>query len=173
MTERSFFVINADMLSAAPSSELHLIAHDIRSRENVGSLFRTCDSLGVAKLWLTGYTIAPPDPKLAKVALGAENVVTWEQRLDVLGLFEELRVSRIPLYGLELTPDAIDVADFSPPSRLALLLGSERTGIAPSLMTHCGGMIKIAQHGMKESLNVTIAAAISAWAILNAQSHSS
>ena len=146
---------------------LHIISHDIRSRENVGSLFRTCDSLGVAKLWLTGYTVTPPDPKLAKVALGSESSVLWEKRIDVIALIQELKRQQMPVYALELTPDAIDLSQFAPPPALALLLGTERTGIPASLLTLCDGVIKLTQRGIKESLNVSVAAAIAAWAILN------
>ena len=71
-------------------TSLHLIANDIRSRENVGSLFRTCDSLGVEKLWLAGYTPVPPDAKISKVALGAERVVAFERVKDAEALIRRL-----------------------------------------------------------------------------------
>lgn len=148
------------------SVELHLVAHNIRSRENVGSLFRTADSLGVAKIWLSGYTPVPPDPKISKVALGAEAVVSFETYLDIESVLKRLKEQQIPLYALELTPDAINVAEFEPPAALALLLGTETTGIPPSLLEECVASLFIPQQGMKESLNVTIATAIAAWKIL-------
>lgn len=146
--------------------ELHLIAHNIRSRENVGSLFRTCDSLGVKKLWLAGYTPAPPDDKIAKVALGAERVVSFEQVTDVAIVIERLKKDGIPIFALEITSDAIPLGSFAPPDRLALLLGTETTGIPPSLLKLCDGVVKITQKGMKESLNVSVAAGIAAWKII-------
>lgn len=146
--------------------ELHLIAHDIRSLENVGALFRTCDSLGVAKLWLTGYTPAPPDPRVSKVALGAEKSVLFENVKDIGILLSRFEKERTPIYALEITPDSVDLADFHAPVRMALLLGAERTGIPPSLIERCEGSIKIAQKGVKESLNVAVAAGIASWAIL-------
>lgn len=146
--------------------ELHLIAHNIRSRENVGSLLRTCDSLGVTKLWLTGYTPAPPDEKIAKVALGAQDSVKWEACLSVENVFAKFEGEGVPVYALELTPEAVDLKEFLAPSRLALLLGTETTGIPPSLLSVCEGVIKISQHGVKESMNVAVAAGIASWAIL-------
>lgn len=146
--------------------KLHLIAHDIRSRENVGSLFRTCDSLGVAKLWLTGYTPAPPDEKIAKVALGAEQSVMYEQVTDVAAVLSKFKEEGVPVYALELTAEAIELHQFSPPDELALLLGTETTGIPPSLLRRCDGTIKITQRGVKESMNVAVAAGIASWAIL-------
>src|SRR5688572_18266972 len=149
--------------------ELHLVANDIRSLENVGALFRTADSLGVAKLWLTGYTAAPPDARISKVALGAELSVPFEAVTDISEAFRKLKEAGIPVYALELTNEAIDLAKFAPPDRLAILLGTETTGIPPSLLEKCEGTIKIGQHGIKESLNVSVAAGIASWAILNAR----
>jgi tRNA G18 (ribose-2'-O)-methylase SpoU len=147
--------------------DLQLIAHDIRSLENVGALFRTADSLGVSKLWLTGYTAAPPDPRIAKTALGAERSVPFEATKDIGDAFAKLKAEGIPVYALEITPEAIDLADFHAPDRIALLLGTETTGIAPSLLERCDGAVKIGQKGIKESLNVAVAAGIAAWAILD------
>lgn len=147
--------------------ELHLIAHDIRSLENVGALFRLCDSLGVAKLWLAGFTAAPPDPRISKVALGAELAVPFEAVTDISEVFKKLDEQKIPVYALELTESAVDLAKFAPPDRLAILLGTETTGIPPSLIEKCEGTVKIGQHGIKESLNVAVAAGIASWAVLN------
>ncbi len=148
------------------SVRLHLLAHNLRSRENVGSLFRTADSLGVTKLWLSGYTPLPPDPKISKVALGAEMSVPFEAHADIESVFAALKEQGIPVYALELTPTAINLADFEPPQTMALLLGTETTGIPPSLLERCVASIYIPQQGIKESLNVTIATAIASWKIL-------
>jgi tRNA G18 (ribose-2'-O)-methylase SpoU len=147
--------------------ELHLLAHDIRSRENVGALFRTADSLGIAKLWLTGYTPTPPDDKISKVALGAEQAVQYEAVKDVAAVIRRLKEEGVPVFALELTLDAVDLARFAAPDRMALLLGTEVTGIPPSLLALCDGAVKITQRGIKESLNVAVAAGIASWALLN------
>ncbi|MCK9360981.1 TrmH family RNA methyltransferase [Patescibacteria group bacterium] len=147
--------------------ELQLIAHDIRSLENVGALFRTCDSLGVAKLWLAGYTAAPPDPRITKVALGAEKSVPFEVETDISKVFDRLEKEGMPVYALELTEQAENLASFHAPDRMALLLGTETTGIPPSLLERCEGALKIEQKGIKESLNVAVAAGIASWALLN------
>ncbi len=148
------------------SVKLHLLAHNIRSRENVGSLFRTADSLGVTKLWLSGYTPVPPDAKISKVALGAETAVSYEAFPDIESVLARLKAQGVPVYALELVPQAITLAEFHPPQEMALLLGTETTGIPPSLLEQCVASIFIPQQGMKESLNVTIATSIAAWKIL-------
>lgn len=146
--------------------ELHLIAHNIRSRENVGSLFRTADSLGVSKLWITGYTLAPPDAKISKVALGAEAHVPYEHHIDLQNVIQRLRADGYHIFALELTPEAIELAQFVSPPKIALLLGTETTGIPPSLIAQCDGAIMMTQKGIKESMNVAVATGIAAWKIL-------
>lgn len=147
--------------------KLHIIAHNIRSCENVGALFRTADSLGIERIWLTGYTPTPPDPKIHKVALGAEMTVPFVTYPAIEGAIQELARLKIPLYALELAPNAQELREFQAPDQLALLIGTETTGIPPSLLEQCVGTIQMTQHGLKESLNVTIATSIASWWILN------
>lgn len=148
------------------NTELHLIAHDIRSRENVGALFRMADALGVARLWLTGYTPVPPDEKIHKTALGAETWVPYTHELAIDRVFEQLSAQHVPIYALEKVSGAVPIQTFVPPAHLALLLGTETTGVPASLLERCAGILQIPQVGKKESLNVSMAAAIASWEIL-------
>ncbi len=147
------------------SNVLHLIANDIRSAQNVGSLLRTCDSLGVTKLWITGYTPSGDHPGVRKTALGAEQSVTWEQRTDVVSVIDELHADGFRIVGLELDARALDLASYQPEEMTALLLGNEVTGIPPTLRDRCDDLVSIAQLGTKESLNVAVAAGIAAYAM--------
>lgn len=142
---------------------IHLIAHDIRSRENVGALFRLSDALGVTKLWLTGYTAAPPDEKIHKTALGAEAWVPFEAVLSIDDVLRRLEQEGIPCYALEKTEGAMTLPEAPDVDCLALLLGTETTGVPASLLERCVGVIQIPQVGKKESLNVSMAAAIAVW----------
>lgn len=151
------------------NTELHLIAHDIRSRENVGALFRMADALGVARLWLTGYTPVPPDEKIHKTALGAETWVPYTHEPAIDRVFEVLSAQHVPIYALEKVSGAVPIQTFAPPARLALLLGTETTGVPASLLERCAGILQIPQVGKKESLNVSMAAAIASWEILRAR----
>ncbi len=148
------------------NTELHLIAHDIRSRENVGALFRMADALGVARLWLTGYTPVPPDEKIHKTALGAETWVPFTHELAIDRVFEMLAAQHVPIYALEKLAGAVSIQSFVPPARMALLLGTETTGVPASLLERCAGILQIPQVGKKESLNVSMAAAIASWELL-------
>lgn len=148
---------------------LHLIAHNVRSAENVGSLFRTCDSLGIEKLWLTGYSPTPDHPRVEKTALGAERTVAWEQSADVEDVIRRLKADGVAVVGLELDRRALNLLDYRAPDRVALLLGNEVEGIAPTLLDLCDEAVFIEQRGTKESLNVAVAGAIAAFWMLNAR----
>jgi len=97
------------------------------------------------------------------VALGAERSVPFEVVQNISDVFIRLKEEGIPVYALELTDEAIELSKFAAPDTMALLLGTETTGIPPSLLELCEGAIKISQKGVKESLNVAVAAGIAAW----------
>lgn len=143
--------------------EIHLIAHDLRSRENVGALFRMADAFGVTKIWLSGYTPRPPDDKIAKTALGAQAWIPFVSCVSIDEVFCALEGQGIPCFALERVPGALCLPSAPADERLALLLGTETTGIPPSLLERCAGTIQIPQVGRKESLNVAMAAAVAVW----------
>ena len=147
--------------------ELHLIAHNIRSAENIGSLLRTADSLGIAKVWIVGYSPTPEHLKVAKTALGAQQSVPWEQMTDIVQLIEKLKSDGFRLVGLELDPRSQKLSDYDPADKTALLLGNEVEGIPPSLRDLCDDLVMISQKGIKESLNVSVAAGIACYALMN------
>ncbi len=149
-----------------PKKELFIIAHNIRSLHNVGSIFRTADSLGVAKVYLTGYTGTPPDPKIAKVALGAEQFVPWEQSKSLVRLIKKLRSNGVRIAALENNvAKTILLSKYKPTFPLALILGEETKGHTKKLLEMVDDIIEIPMHGKKESLNVSVAAGIAIYGI--------
>ncbi len=149
--------------------EFFVIAHNVRSCHNVGAIFRTGDAFGVTKIFLTGYTPTPGEPKhrekIAKVALGAETWVPWERCKTAAGVIKILKDSGVRTVGLELAQSAVPLGRFRPKFSLALLLGEEVRGISPSLRAKCDSMVSIPMFGKKESLNVSVAFGIAAYAI--------
>lgn len=144
---------------------LFLIIHDVRSAHNVGSLFRTADGMGVAKVFLTGYTGAPidrfgrKDAKISKVSLGAEDTVPWEKK-EIEKLLVELRAQNVEIVALEQSPQSIPLADYTPKKSVALIVGNEVEGVASDILALCDAVVEIPMRGEKESLNVSNAAAI-------------
>lgn len=159
-----------------------LIAHDIRSCHNVGSLLRTADGLGVEKVYLTGYTPYPAGKKderlphlaakqtkqIHKTALGAEHSVAWQHETDVQGVLDTLRAAGYTVVALEQSPKATLLPDYNPPQKIALLLGSEVSGVADMLLQEADAVVEIPMRGLKESFNVVQATAIALYALSNA-----
>ncbi|MEK7161609.1 MAG: TrmH family RNA methyltransferase [Patescibacteria group bacterium] len=147
--------------------EFYVIAHNMRSLLNVGSVFRTADAFGIAKIYLTGYTGTPANPvhknKIAKSAIGAENWVAWEHKASVTRLIKELKSQNIKILGLENNVKAENINKFRPMFPLALLLGEEGPGINKKLLKLCDNVVEIPMLGKKESLNVSVAFGIAAY----------
>jgi 23S rRNA (guanosine2251-2'-O)-methyltransferase len=139
---------------------IHLLAHNVRSLWNVGSFFRTADAFSVTKIYLTGYTGHPPRKEITKTAIGAEECVSWEQTLDPLPVIASLKENGFQIVGLEQTPSSIPLCSFTPVDKLCLIVGHELDGVPDILLNECDKTVEIPMHGMKESLNVAVAAGI-------------
>jgi len=143
-------------------SERHirLLAHNIRSLWNVGSLFRTCDAFAVEQLYLTGYTGYPPRKEISKTAIHAEQNVVWEHHVDPLPVMEQLKNDGWTIAALELTESAVLLKDYQPSGRTLLILGQELSGVPEELLTLSDVCLQIPMLGQKESLNVSVAAGV-------------
>lgn len=142
-----------------------VIAHDIRSLHNVGSIFRNAAAFGVEKLWCTGYTAVPPRKEIAKVSLGAEDMIPWEHG-DIVDVIAKLRGDGWRVLGLETGEDAISIDSLNttpdPSSErrgVALVLGNEVDGIDAATRALLDGIVEIPMH-KKRSLNVSVASGI-------------
>ncbi|HEY9842669.1 MAG: TrmH family RNA methyltransferase [Candidatus Sericytochromatia bacterium] len=136
--------------------DLVLIAHNIRSLYNVGSLFRTCDGAGVSKLWLTGYSGFPPRKEISKTALGAEAAVAWEQSWEIGPVLASLRAQGYTIAAVERTADSLEYTQYAVPDRLALILGNEVSGLEAELLTQGDAILHVPMLGTKHSLNVAV-----------------
>lgn len=137
-----------------------LLAHNIRSLWNVGSLFRTSDAFGVEKIYLTGYTATPPRREISKTALGAEDSVPWASERDPVKAIKMLKKKGFAIVALEQAKRAVDLATYQPPSKVCLIVGHEVLGVPKELLKLCDAIVHIPMHGTKESLNVSVAAGI-------------
>lgn len=156
-------------------SNLVFIFHDLRSAHNVGSLFRSADGIGVAKIYCAGYTPVPALPgrqyltsaekELKKTALGAETWIPWESRRNIPILISKLKKEGFQIVGLELDKRSIDYQDFKPTGKVALIVGNEIEGIPKRILDFCDAIVGIPMQGKKESLNVSVAGAIAGFHI--------
>ncbi len=156
-------------MTQTKSKDFFVICHNIRSLYNVGSIFRTADAFGVTKIYLTGFTGRPDNEvhssKIGKVALGAETWVAWEYSKTPQAVIRILKKQKVQIIGLENNPGAVDITKFKPKFPMALILGEERKGISKSLLSLCDKTVEIPMLGKKESLNVSVAFGVAAYAI--------
>jgi tRNA G18 (ribose-2'-O)-methylase SpoU len=151
-----------------------LIAHNLRSSHNVGSLLRTAEGLGVEKVYLTGYTPYPVAPKdlrlphiarkvdkqITKTALGAEKMIAWEHRENVFPLLDKLKSEGFTIAALEQDKNAAKLPDFTAPEKTAVIVGREVEGVELEILQQVNQIIEIPMFGHKESFNVVQAAAM-------------
>lgn len=149
--------------------EFFVIAHNIRSLHNVGSVFRTSDAFGVNKIFLTGYTGRPDyyvhKDKIGKVALGAETWIPWEYVRFAGPLIKRLKSQGVFVIALEKVSGAVPLAAFRPKFPLALVLGEEVRGVSREILKLCDEIVQIPMLGKKESLNVSVAFGVAAYEI--------
>jgi len=141
-----------------------VIAHNIRSLHNIGSIFRNAAAFGVEKLYLTGFSETPPRKEIAKVALGAQDMVPWEKR-EIGKLIDELHSLGYIVVGLENTEEGVPITTFIhsttfvKSSLLALVLGNEVDGIEKNVCLKLDALVEIPMK-KKKSLNVSVAGGI-------------
>ena len=146
---------------------LTVILDDIRSMNNIGSIFRTCDGLAVEQLLLCGITACPPNKEINKTALGATESVEWHYFEDVAEAVKHLQQNGYKVFMVEQTDQSIMLQDFRIPQgqKTAIILGNEVFGVSDKLLPLVDGAIEIPQFGTKHSFNVTIAAGMVMWEI--------
>ena len=153
---------------------LVLIAHNIRSCHNVGSLLRTADGLAVSEVICTGYTPYPlsdndprmphiaakTDRQIHKTALDAEKTQRWSRQEDIYAVIADKKRQGFTVAAVEQAPGAILLPAFRPEEKLALIVGREVEGIEPEVLKLCDHILEIPMFGKKESFNVAVAAAM-------------
>ncbi len=154
--------------------EIVLIAHNLRSCHNVGSLLRTADGLGIKKVYLTGYTPYPQHPndtrlphlstkiskQISKTALGAEVMVPWQHHDGITNLLVGLKANGFTIAAIEQSHHAVSLPEYAPPGKIALLVGREVEGVEQAVLALCDKILEIPMFGTKESFNVVQAAAM-------------
>jgi len=145
--------------------EIYLIAQNIRSLFNVGSLFRCADVFGVKKIYLCGYTGYPPRKEISKVALSADEWVPWEHHYQTHTLIKKLKEKNVRIVSLETGSNAVDLPDYKPSFPMALVVGNEIKGISKKILELSDDIVKIPMVGQKESLNVGVAASVALYGL--------
>lgn len=149
----------------AEKTSISLVLDNIRSLNNIGSVFRTADAFLVEKIYLCGITASPPHKDIRKTALGATESVAWEYRENTVSLVEELRSQRHEVLAIEQAEKSRILNQFRPESdqKYALVFGNEVKGVDQEVVNACDGVIEIPQFGTKHSLNISVSVGVVVW----------
>ena len=161
--------LSVDEFKQKDKNPLIIVLDNIRSMHNVGSIFRTGDSLLVEGIYLCGITGQPPHKEIRKTALGADESVHWEYFTETVEAVDKLKQEGYILLGLEQAENSIDIRDYilDNTKKYALILGNEVEGVDADVLKHCDAILEIPQYGTKHSFNVSVSAGIAMWELLN------
>jgi len=142
-----------------------LILDDIRSMNNIGSVFRTGDAFKVEKIYLCGITATPPHREIQKTALGADETVVWEHVENVLALVKKLKSEGVIVVAVEQVENSISLLSFEPAEnqKYAFVFGNEVFGVNQSVVEQTDFCLEIPQYGTKHSLNISVTVGVVAW----------
>lgn len=151
----------------AKKSPIIIILDNIRSLNNIGSVFRTADAFLVQKIYLCGITATPPHKDIRKTALGATDSVDWEYRENTLQLVEELKNTGVKTIAIEQAENAVMLHEFRTIENetLALIFGNEVKGVSQEVVSASDMVLEIPQFGTKHSLNISVSTGVVVWDI--------
>lgn len=149
----------------AAKTPLIIVMDDIRSLNNIGSVFRTADAFLVEKIYLCGITAKPPHKEIQKTALGATDTVAWEHYEKVTDVIKKIQSEGVTVLAIEQVEQAylLDTFTLDKSKKYALVFGNEVYGVSQDAVALCDGCIEIPQLGTKHSLNIAVSAGIVIW----------
>jgi 23S rRNA (guanosine2251-2'-O)-methyltransferase len=142
-----------------------VVLDNIRSMNNIGSVFRTADAFRIEKIYLCGITAKPPHPEIHKTALGATESVNWEYVESTVSAVKHLKGKGYSLIAIEQTEESVMPGDsiFSKTEKVAVVFGHEVRGVGQEVVNTCDYVMEIPQFGTKHSLNISVCAGIVLW----------
>ncbi len=160
--------LNRKSVSEFKTSEktpLIIVLDNIRSLNNIGSVFRTADAFLIKKIYLCGITATPPHKDIQKTALGATDTVDWEYRESTLDLINALQKENIKIVSIEQAENATMLNEFDPEpdQTYAIIFGNEVKGVQQEVVSASNQVIEIPQYGSKHSLNISVSAGVVVW----------
>ncbi len=146
-----------------------IVLDNIRSLNNIGSVFRTSDAFLVEKIYLCGITATPPHKDIHKTALGSTDTVDWEHAENTLDVIEKLKTENVKICAIEQAENATMLNTFKPRpnSKYALVFGNEVKGVAQDVVSASDTVIEIPQFGTKHSLNISVSCGVVVWDVFS------
>ena len=162
--------IDVKSFKSIKKTPLIVVLDNIRSLNNIGSIFRTCDAFLVSKIYLCGITAKPPNRKINKTALGSTDSVEWDYFKSTIKLIEKLKSEGVKIWSIEQVERAQKlnyIEKIDSKLKHAIVFGNEIRGVDQKIIDISENTIEIDQYGTKHSLNVSVAAGIVIWKFYN------
>ena len=151
----------------AQKNNIVLVLDNVRSLNNVGSIFRTSDAFLIEEIILCGVTGMPPNREIEKTALGATSTIKWSHSKSTIEAVEKLAQKKYKIFGVEQTKKSIALNNFNFKNEaIALVFGNEVYGVEQEVIDKCHAVIEIPQAGTKHSFNIAVSVGIVLWEIL-------
>jgi len=153
----------------APKTPIIVILDNIRSSNNVGSVFRSSDAFLIEKIYLCGITATPPNKDIQRTALGSTDSVDWEYAKDTLSIIKQLQADGVYVASIEQAEDSVMLNDFTPKEgqKMAIVMGNEVKGVQQDVVSTSDACIEIPQYGTKHSLNISVTCGVVLWDLLS------
>ncbi len=157
--------LDVEAFKETPKIPLIIVLDNIRSLNNIGSVFRTSDAFVVEKIYLCGITATPPNKEIHKTALGATDSVDWEYVEDTVVLVNQLKSDDVFVASIEQADNAVMLQDFEvkPDQKYAIVFGNEVKGVQQEVVSASDSCIEIPQYGTKHSLNISVSCGVVLW----------
>lgn len=157
--------ITVDAFKETEKTAIIVVLDNIRSLNNVGSVFRTSDAFLIEKIYLCGITATPPNKEIHKTALGATDSVAWEHVEDTLALVEKLKADGVKVASIEQAENSTMLNDFAivENQKYAVVFGNEVKGVQQEVVSNSDFCIEIPQLGTKHSLNISVSCGVVLW----------
>ena len=154
-----------DAYKDSDKTPIIVVLDNVRSLNNIGSIFRTADAFLLEAIYLCGISATPPHKEIHKTALGAEDSVPWKYFADCISAIEDLKEQGYEPIAVEQTVNSVslEIFDIDRNKKYALIFGNEVKGVEQEVVDRCAGSVEIPQFGTKHSFNVSVSAGIVLW----------
>jgi tRNA G18 (ribose-2'-O)-methylase SpoU len=157
--------LSIDEFKQSEKTKLIVVLDNIRSLNNIGSVFRTSDAFLIEKIYLCGITATPPHKDIHKTALGSTDSVTWEYVENTIDAIRELQEKGVKILAIEQAENATMLDKFKPEpnTTYAVAFGNEVKGVSQEVVSASDTVIEIPQYGTKHSLNISVSCGVVLW----------
>uniref|UniRef100_UPI004049DDD7 RNA methyltransferase n=3 Tax=Gelidibacter sp. TaxID=2018083 RepID=UPI004049DDD7 len=157
--------LSVDAFKSTEKTPLIIVLDNIRSLNNIGSVFRTSDAFLIEKIYLCGITATPPHKDIHKTALGSTDTVAWEYVENTIDIISKLKSEKFIIASVEQAENAVMLNDFTPQpnTTYALVFGNEVKGVSQDVVSASDVILEIPQFGTKHSLNISVSCGVVVW----------